>query len=837
MACIKTFQIKLEETLMKINREKKSFYILGDINIDLKHCGDHEATKSYIDMLFSNMCCPIITKATRVTDSTATIIDHIYSNCVIDQELHSGVIKDNISDHFPVFVSTSQKAPKNIIQRKLVRDYKNFNEEAYLNDVQNIKIDTLNDSNEYYKELMKNLNQIFDKHAPLKRQSIRQAKLSLKPWLTPGIMKSIQKKRKMYSSHFLNGNPIQRKNFKTYNNSLNRVKELSKRNYYKQKFKECEGNMKETWNLVNETIKRKSKKSKSNDIAKIIHQGEELTSPKEICNKLNEYFQNVGQDLASKISPSEKHYTEYLRNRIDTDFFIAPTNCHEIRKIIIDLDKHKALGIGDIPMKLIKKADALLSEHLTNIFNISFETGNFPDDMKLSKIIPIHKGGSLTELSNYRPISLLPIFSKILEKLMFNRLMKFFTENEVLYPYQFGFRKGYSTNLALAEITQNIYENFMNKKSTCGVFLDLSKAFDTINHEILLGKLEHYGIRGIALKWFKSYLENRVQKVYTNETLSNIREVLCGVPQGSILGPLLFLIYINDLANSSNALLFRLFADDTNIFMADSNLNRLQTNMNTELKKVNEWLKCNFLSLNTSKTKFLLFEHGRTSPKNFFVNMNGKRIEKSSEIKYLGIYLDDKLTFKYHIDILCTKISKTVGIISKLRHYTDLKTLKLVYYGLIYPHLLYGIIIWGNSNVNITKLQNKQNKIINLMHFSNMGNSFDPMSYKRSDLLKIKELCLVQTSLFTFDFYNKKLPIIFNDYLKRRNQNINIATRANENNYYQQFTGSKYANACIKSTAVISWTKVPNNIKDIHMKHVFKKRFQRYLLNNYLAQN
>ena len=307
---------------------------------------------------------------------------------------------------------------------------------------------------------------------------------------------------------------------------------------------------------------------------------------------------------------------------------------------------------------MIKMANAELSEHLTRIFNLSFETGVFPVNMKHAKIIPIHKKDSKTELSNYRPISLLPIFSKLLERLMYNRLMQHLIKNSILYDYQFGFRKGYSTTLALAEITQNIYENLMKKHTTCGVFLDLSKAFDTINHEILLQKLEHYGIRGVALQWFRSYLSERTQRVCIDGILSGQLNVVCGVPQGSILGPLLFLLYVNDLANTSDKLLFRLFADDTNIFMSDSNIGRLQTNMNTELKKVNDWLKANFLSLNVSKTKFLLFHHNYDRPNKFFVNIDNKRIERQTEIKYLGVYIDEKLDFKYHVGQICKKLQK-----------------------------------------------------------------------------------------------------------------------------------------------------------------------------------
>ncbi len=827
----KEFQEKLEKTLEKINKENKNFFILGDINIDLKHCMDHNGTKSYIDMLFSNLCMPVITKPTRVNLVSQTIIDHCYTN-YIESNIVTGIIQTDISDHFPIFLSADLEVPKLPKERKQIRDYRQFDSVTFANDVKNaINIDNKDDVNCYYDSLMAGLNELADIHAPIRTQSIKQARLEMKPWITPGLLTSIRKKNKLYHTHFINGTSAQRVKFKEYNNTLTRLKEQSKRDYLKQKFDEVKGNMKKSWQLVNETIQRKSKRARSNKfISKITDKNDEYTTPNEISNKFNHYFRDVGPSLASKIKDVNKTFSDYLGNPIESNFFTAPTNAYEVRELIWQLEKNKSLGLGDVPIKLIKAADAQISEHLANIFNLSFESGEFPKGMKTSKIIPLHKGGLTTELKNYRPISLLPIFSKILERLMFNRLIKHLIENDILFPYQFGFRKGYSTTLALAEITQNIYENLMKKQTTCGVFLDLSKAFDTIDHRILMKKLHHYGIRGIALKWFESYLSDRKQHVYVNNFLSEALNVICGVPQGSILGPLLFLIYVNDISKSSDKLLFRLFADDTNIFMSDSNVGRLQTAMNTELKKVNQWLKCNFLSLNVSKTKFLLFHYNNDRPQSFHVNINGNKIEKCTFVKYLGVFIDDKLNFKHHIDTLCTKISKMTGILSKLRHYANLDILKQVYYGLIYPHLIYGILVWGNSNTS--RLQNKQNKIVNIMHFSNHGKAFDPLSYKRSNLIKLIDIRHIQSALFIYDFKTNNLPHIFDNYFIPK-QREGLSTRGNENNYYQEFYKTKYANLCIKTACVKAWANVPISIKDRKSRLSFKKQLQRHILRSY----
>ena len=238
---------------------------------------------------------------------------------------------------------------------------------------------------------------------------------------------------------------------------------------------------------------------------------------------------------------------------------------------------------------------------------MSFKTGKFPNAIKIAKVIPIHKKESTQDVNNYRPISLLSTFSKILEKLMHKRVYDFFENHKLLYSLQFGFRKNNSTLHSLIQITENIKTSIENGKFGCGLFIDLKKAFDTVDHSILLRKLDHYGIRGIALEWFNSYLFNRQQFVSFNGHSSVMRNVTCGVPQGSVLGPLLFLIYINDLPNISKVLKFFLFADDTNIYYESSNLLQIEKVMNKELNKLYQWLCVNRLSLNISKTRFLIF--------------------------------------------------------------------------------------------------------------------------------------------------------------------------------------------------------------------------------------
>ena len=294
---------------------------------------------------------------------------------------------------------------------------------------------------------------------------------------------------------------------------------------------------------------------------------------------------------------------------------------------------------------------------------MSLLTGEYPDLLKVVKVIPIHKGGSTQEVNNYRPISLLSIFDKIIEKLMHKKLYTFLECNNILFCNQFGFRKNNSTIYALAQITEMIKVSIDIGKFGCGIFIDLRKAFDTVNHEILLTKLEHYGIRDNLLNWFMSYLSNRKQYVSINGLSSEPLEINCGVPQGSVLGPLLFLLYINDLPNISNVLDFYLFADDTNIYYESDSLQELEKTINKELQKLYLWLNVNRLSLNIDKTNYIIFHpYNKPMKEHITIKINKKAIKEKEFIKYLGVFIDSTLSWKHQISTISKKISRSIGI-------------------------------------------------------------------------------------------------------------------------------------------------------------------------------
>ena len=344
-------------------------------------------------------------------------------------------------------------------------------------------------------------------------------------------------------------------------NRINRDLKKSKKQYYEQYFTEHVNNIKKTWDGIKKIVNLKKNSNRTSQL----NVGGKVIDDKEIATNFNHFFVNVGANTEESvpkvpnISPSK-----FLKNCNQMKFVIAHVSNEEILDIINSLE-NKSTGPSSIPLKLLSLIPDLIILPLAYIINMSFITGEYPNLLKIVKVIPIHKGGSTQDVNNYRPISLLSIFDKIIEKLMHKRLYKFLMEHNILYQNQFGFRKNNSTVYALAQITETIKVSIDNRKFGCGIFVDLRKAFDTVNHEILLIKLEHYGIRDSMLKWFQSYLFDRKQFVTFNGVSSELLVNSCGVHQGSVLGLLLFLLYINDLPNISKILNFYLFADDTNI--------------------------------------------------------------------------------------------------------------------------------------------------------------------------------------------------------------------------------------------------------------------------------
>ena len=406
-------------------------------------------------------------------------------------------------------------------------------------------------------------------------------------------------------------------------------------------------------------------------------------------------------------------------------------------------------------------------------------SGVFPDKLKISKIIPIHKSDDASLVQNYRPISILPALSKIFERAVYNRIFQFLTDNNILFHHQFGFRPGHSTSHALINLVNKITTAVDSNKYLAGVFLVLSqKAFDTLDHDILLTKLEAYGITATALKWITDYFRNRKQFVQINESNSNVCNQICGVPQGSILGPLFFIIYINDLPNSSRDLDFILFADDTSTFLEHNDPQTLINILKDELQNVSAWLIANKLSTNVKKTKLMIFRPRQKSlPEIRPLILDNNLIEQVEDPKFLGVYIDQHLTWKTHINYICTKISKSIGLLYKARFYLPSNSLLSLYYTLIYPYLTYCNLVWASTYVsNLQRIYLLQKRAVRSISKADYKAPSKPL-FTKLNILDIFSIYSLQVGTFMYHYHNNMLPLSFCQTFQTGNQLHRYSTR------------------------------------------------------------
>jgi len=524
-------------------------------------------------------------------------------------------------------------------------------------------------------------------------------------------------------------------------------------------------------------------------LSKLIVNNIVYTDPYQIACHLNEFFTTMPQKIVSEIpsvsenSPASDNYanTQHNDDIPLLSFTNSPVTETEVLDAIAMLKSKKSEDFNGVSMFFLKKFKNYLSSPLKHIINCSLTSGSVPLQFKIAKVIPLLKTGDSSQPDNYRPISLLSCFSKILEKVVCLRLSSFLESNSILSPVQFGFRKDHSVTHPMVHM-MNYISTALNKKETAvAIFCDLRKAFDTVNHEILFKKMYKIGIRNKELDWFKSYLSNRKQFVSINGISSSLLEILLGVPQGSILGPILFLIYINDLPSSS-LLRSLLFADDTALLARGSNINDLANFVNTEFHKVVQYFRKNKLALHPEKTKVMFFSKSHlvnSNPPTIFINFNNMDSAVNPEllvpienisinsripaIRYLGVYFDPQLNFKFHIQTIVKKISKMLYFYRQAKHVLTWNAKKSLYYATIHSHLIFGIHIWScTSDSSLTPLILKQKMSIRILYNASYNAHTEPL-FKASGILPLNMLCEFFKLQFMQKFTQNFLPISFND--------------------------------------------------------------------------
>ena len=601
------FMNNLQNVMKKCTKLNTNTILMGDLNYDLLNMHDTNINNC-VDTFFDSGFYPLVNIPTRITDTSAKILDHCWTN-ITNMPVNSSVILEQISDHLPVFFNfqTDISVDNTFIEKRFFteKNIEKFNislKEMFVSDILKVK-----STDSAYNIFIKRYLDIFEKSFPVKMVKLSKKRKNEKSWYNKDLENLNKVKQNNYKLHIENksSNFLRRRYMISKHLYFRKCKEV-KREYFRKHLLEVKNDSRGTWSVINSVLGRK----KDRQLFKLSINGCEIKNEKKIANEFNRYFSSVAQNLVDKIpkDTKRKSFGDFLGERNPKSIFLHYTNPTEVTKILNALPAKTSSGWDEISQKLIKSSPFNVLSVLSHIFNLSLNEGVFPTKMKIAKVIPIFKKDSRENVENYRPISLLPVFSKLFERLVHRRLTKFLKRCNIIYEKQFGFRKNHSTSHATSYLSSEIYQSLEGSEKALCVFMDLSKAFDTINIDILIQKLDHYGVRGIANKWFKSYLTGRKQFVQINQHKSeNVFDILHGVPQGSILGPVLFSLYINDFWKCLNSGEAVMFADDTTIIFKDKSVKVLCAKANSDLSSAANWLAENKLSLNIIKTKYMIF--------------------------------------------------------------------------------------------------------------------------------------------------------------------------------------------------------------------------------------
>ena len=719
--------------------------ILGDYNLNTF---DPKIRDKFYEISMSNGLLPTVTKPTRITATTKTLIDNILTSNT--HNLGTYVIRTNISDHFSVLLSRQVKKKEKSTETQYTRLINNKSIICFKEKLANInwneiyELDEVEEIGDFFLDtLQKNFNTSF----PLTKSKVKKGQIS-PIYFTKGIRESIKKEKKLYNKKLSSKTEYHKQKHREYKKMLDKLKRKAKQEYYHTNLKNA-NNPKKTWEIINSLTGRTKGKNELSD--QFIIDGHHTKDTKDIANGFNDFFKNVGPNLSKKF-PAITNYEKFLTKH-STSFSFHLINENELIEAMSRLKPKSSSGPDGIPTKIIKSCIVELIHPLRYFINQSLSKGHFHSRLKEALIIPLYKNEEKDKFTNHRPISLLNSISKIFEKIVHIQVYKYLSINKILSENQFGFRSKHSTEHALFKFVNDLQTQTNKKKLTAAVFIDLSKAFDTVDSTILLKKLNYLGFQENELNFFKSYLTNRTQRTKFNDTLSDLLITECGVPQGSILGPLLFIIYINDFSNNIKTD-STIFADDTTLICSGKNKDDLKSNIVSNLIDAETWFSANKLSLNLKKTKIIFFHPKKgNTPNN--IKMNDINIESIGEhrekeidkyVKFLGFKIDDELSFKYHIKEIINKTTKGTYALATLKYTIPKKSKLMIYHSLIASHLFYGLSIWSNCGIKkLIKIEKLQKKAIRNIAAAKY-NEHTERIFKNLKILRFKDQATVNTS-------------------------------------------------------------------------------------------
>ena len=780
-------------------------FILGDMNCDYSN------NKNVLSSVIKNFCTSyhfqqLITEKTRVTETSSTLLDLVLTNS--RHISFSGVDDVGISDHCLVFTERKLKKDKFGARTITTRSYKNFSSTDFLADLEKCDWSSVIDNNDL-DSACENFNQtllsVVDKHAPLKTHRVRN---NQEAWINDDFLIEIKKRDYLKKTASLTKDPNDWAAFRKKRNHCNRLKKYLKSQHFSKVLHDNKNDGKKLWKHIRNLLPKDSSEKISSLKG---DQNEILTENKDMANRFNTFFSTVGSKLASKFTSVR---SDQINIPINENLFsfnlVSPET---VSKIISNLDNNKAVGMDGVSVKILKSGSPLLSQILSFLFNKSLIIGKVPQIWKTKRVSPLFKDGDPNVCNNYRPISILPVIMKVFEKIVNHQICQFIENNNLITNFQSGFRKKHSTDTAVLEVTDFILNELDKGRHVGAVLIDFKKAFDTIDHLILLKKLFCLGFRDTSFDWIQSYLSDRKQFCKVGDSLSDPTFEECyGVPQGSVLGPLFFLIFINDLQGVISSY-YHLYADDTIIIESSDNTNSLKMSLEDQLNRIDQWLTKNKLTINTSKTKSIFFgSKARLNTyysENLTISYGETPLETVTLAKYLGVIFDDKLSWKEHVASIK---SKAYHKLYKLKYISDFLTpfaKQLLIKSLVFPYLNYCSSSWNHLNVSTKySLQKLFNKSLNFMN---------------SPQKSIDEMWNVNLSITTFKAIHGLAPPYLCEKVKlTSNVHKHFTRSAKQNTLQTRRRGSKFSQKAFSYRAPIMWNNLPVNLRKLKSLVQFK---------------
>lgn len=739
------FTSSLNELLQSLS-SYKDIIIVGDININII---DNSHSSRYLDVTAFHGLLPAHQYPTRLS----SCLDHVLVKSNL--ESFTLVMPSSITDHGAVLFSIDTKTNNSL--PRAASTYTKVDHDGLQRSINRIDFGTVFDCNnaDTAAEVFVNiLKKAIDTNS--KTCLIPNKKRIIKAWITPGLLRCMRHRDRLHMDAKRDSeNLILKVTYTRYRNYCNKLLKKLKRIHDQEEVTKAGKDSKKIWTTLKNIANINVKKEISNDL---------LTSyatPRESVNGANKYFADIGKTLAEKI-PIRSEPMDFskfgAKMSYPNSFVLLEPDESEIETLIMTLRKNCAVGCDSLSTDFIKTYKNIIVPPLTYLCKLCLVSGVFPKIFKKALVTPIYKSGDRGCVGNYRPISVLPVLSKILERLINNRLVTYLNANNLLSDQQYGFRSGRSTSDAVHELVDHVVKNMDKGEKVLSIFLDLAKAFDTVSVPLLLCKLENIGVRGIQLKLFKDYLSDRYQRVKIGNFQSDDLPLTFGVPQGSILGPTLFLVYIDDLSRLKlPGCKIVSYADDTAVCFSSRSWRDTFNLAQYGFDIINRWLNVNTLTLNTDKTKFIAYSiTNRTRPSpsfkiiahTFCNNPNGPNcrclpLKSTTTMKYLGILLDKNLCFKDHVNMLVGRVRKLIYVFKTLRHVLKPNILKTVYYALCQSIIMYCITVWGGTcKTTLLPLERAQRAVLKV-------STFRPYRFPTAQLFKFCEVLSVR-QLFIF---------------------------------------------------------------------------------------